>query len=684
VRTRAFTIALLLWIPAGLALAASITVTGTNGTPGSAGADSATAAGDGGPGGAGADATAVADSPDASNDAHAFSGTGGPGGTGGNGISGGVPGAGGLGGTGGNANATAVTTLVTGAADAFAQAGGGLGGAGGAGGTSSAHPPGAAGPAGASGMVEAHSSATSGDSATANSDATQGAQDTLATAQAHAGSGDAVAGAAGYGGNQFGASNLGTTPGNGTADADAFSHSGNALAAATGIGGAGHDVSHRGGSGTAQAHAVSDTGDATATTNSHAGDAFPRLFGLRPSDPVAPGGPGADASAIEAVSGSAAGLLTLTQATFATDSQQFTGGGGGNATSVLHASNPGGGRLLAQVSSRAGFGGGDANALVVATVGNASRVEANANAMAGGDGPSACFAGSCEVIYGAGGDGNASATAIGQGEALASSAASGINAPTLHVDAAAETVGAVQRTSATLDRTGPLDLRQDFARIPPKSLSAIAGVATSAALPGAVGNGAEARMFGAPSATDLATWTSGNPNAQAALATGQALALGSVSAATTSFLAPSASFQFTGGLELDLTRTAVAPGRHLELAFLDPTAAAASFDALHLTLTRDGSAILFERQYTTSASAVTDLDDHVFDLGELAGAGDVTHLVLSFSGELPTEGDTPLVTSSVFSFTYAVLAPEPGVTGLALLGAAAGLAFRRRAARPPA
>ncbi|HXX49525.1 MAG TPA: MYXO-CTERM sorting domain-containing protein, partial [Myxococcota bacterium] len=137
----------------------------------------------------------------------------------------------------------------------------------------------------------------------------------------------------------------------------------------------------------------------------------------------------------------------------------------------------------------------------------------------------------------------------------------------------------------------------------------------------------------------------------------------------------------SGALEVDLTSSAIDPTAHVALAFLDPFASGLGFDALHLSLSRAGS-VLFDRSYTSPASALADLDDHVFYLGLEAASGSaaVTPLVLSFSFELPPGSD-----ATAFGFDVAMLtAPEPAPVLLALAALALAVVSRRRAAFRPA
>src|SRR5262249_51079435 len=138
----------------------------------------------------------------------------------------------------------------------------------------------------------------------------------------------------------------------GTANAQASAHSdaGDANATAEATGGQTYNTGYHGGTAAASAAAISTARDATATARIPGGAAAPQSQGGRISDPLMPGGPGTDATLLDAVSGSSGGRLTLVQETTGSNSQTF-GGGGGNATSTLHAQNPGLGELIAQVKA---------------------------------------------------------------------------------------------------------------------------------------------------------------------------------------------------------------------------------------------------------------------------------------------------------------------------------------------
>ena len=182
-------------------------------------------------------------------------------------------------------------------------------------------------------------------------------------------------------------------------------------------------------------------------------------------------------------------------------------------------------------------------------------------------------------------------------------------------------------------------------------------------------------MFGAPLAGDVALWTDGNPNAQAALVGGQALGLGSLQAG-----GGAVALHYAGSLALDLTNADFAGSQHLGLAFLDPTSSG-GLSLLELTLTRGGET-LFTRSFASDAEALAGLDDAVFDLGPLlAAGGDVTDVVLSFALDLPLGGP-----AGSFGMDFALLAtaaPEPAVALLIGLAAITSLALRTRASHSP-
>jgi len=289
------------------------------------------------------------------------------------------------------------------------------------------------------------------------------------------------------------------------------------------------------------------------------------------------------------------------------------------------------------------------------------------------------------VYYGLGGQASADAAAQGLGEVVARSAASGQNLPSLHAGSTSQSAGPIAGVHTALDATADAMAALDYGfGFPPGYAAQLAGsVATTAALRSAAPlasapalHTGEAHVFGAPSAADVAAWTAGNPNSSAAIAKGSPLGLGSVVGGGNTLNV----IQYSGALEVDLTSSAIDPTAHVALAFLDPTVGGSGFDALHLTLSRAGE-VLFDRSYTSPASALAELDDHVFYLGleTTPGAAATTPLVLSFSFELPSGSD-----ATAFGFDVAMLtAPEPAPALLALAAFVLFGVSRRRATFRP-
>jgi hypothetical protein len=599
--------------------------------------------------------------------ADATAGNGGAGGFAGAGLDAfGSPGAGGAGGT---AIADGSATAQNGAASATATARGGPGAAGGLRAASNTPFPN-------------YTGAVAGLPGSAT-----------ATAEAVAAHGDADAQARAFGGksNQFAhgqppgsvsiADSLHTDGAPASAQASAQSDSGNATATAEATGGqAGRadSLQARGGPAAAQAHAVSVSGDATAITRIQSGAASPTYQGPLLSSPTDPGGPGADALSLDAVSGSAGGRLTLIQEVTASGSNSPTLGSGGNADSELHATNPAGGQLHAEVTATGGFGAGDARAIVVATGATRARVEASAHAVNGASGtPVSCGVVQCGLIYGPGGDSDARATAIGHGVVAATANARGINAPAQHAESEVVTIGAISGAhSAVAVSSNGFSPGGIYFPIPDitRSATASAAIGDTAAAPGSSAPAArtgETHIFGAPSAADVASWTAGNPNAIEALTDGHALALGSISTGGGADIA----LQYSGDLAVDLAASEFGPSEHLALVLLDP-AAIGGIDGLHLALTRQGETV-FERSFSDAGSALAGLDDAVFHLGQLVGPGeDLTELVLSFNVSLPMSA-----AYGSFSLDFALLSspvPEPSTLLLALASTLACVAARAR------
>ena len=667
--------------------------------------------GSGGAGGAGGDANASAANaaptlPEGMTQASATGGQGGAGGLGGNSSLYGADSSG----QGGKGGAAVADSLATGNVFATSQASatGGTGGNGGdAADLSFYTQSNAAGSGGDAGDAHAHASASSASSlASATASATGGnggsggenapftqlalpilaaggrGGDATALADANALSGDATAHAIALGGS--GGTGAATS---GSASAAAQSITGSATATAEATGGAATTETGSGGVASPTATATSEKGNATATAIARTGAAIPAHFdGSLVSSNLVGGSPGTDATLVDAVSGSASGRLTLTQQAIASDTGELYGEGG-SAHSQLHASNPGGGELVASTTSSGGAGAGSADALVSATVSNSARVQAFATATAGAVAMPYYFETTqYGVDYLVGGTASATATAQGLGLVEAHSTASGTNSPGLHAATAALSVGPIAGARTSLDAAANAQSALDYgftfppgyAQELPGSVSAATELhAADAPLTSApVLHTGEANLFGAPNPGDVGTWALGHPNVTAGLEAGAALGLGSVAGAGNSLNV----ITYSGQLELDLTNSALDPQTRLGLAFLDSASTGLGFDALHLTLSRSGT-VLFDRSYTTPAAALADLDDHVFRVGLALTPGDATTpVVLAFSFELPSGSD-----ATAFGFNFAMLiVHEPEAAGLVLgsLALVFGFSRRRAACRP--
>jgi hypothetical protein len=436
-----------------------------------------------------------------------------------------------------------------------------------------------------------------------------------------------------------------------------------------------------GGDATASASAVSDTGPATAEVLETGGSG---AFGGGTIQIVLPAGAGRASLATDAVSGATAGLLTLRQTARGGDGGDgLKPGPGGAAESDLHATNPGGGALLAEsiaIGGSAGSAGDDRGnpttylpdgAAALATVVATDQVGASVSALAsaqGGTAGSSLFFG----YHGLGGSATANALAIGLGEVTAAATALAPHGGATHATSEAQRSGPI--AAARVDASLPVgDVARAYA--PRRDLEARAGIATGAPSAAILADSAAATWTAAPNAGDAASWLSGNPNAAASGM--DVLALGSLANRI-----QTGNPNLSGTLELDLTTADFAPGTRLALALLDPSAVGLGLSFLHLSFSNDG-AVSFETSFADTGSALAGLDDVVVDVGTLAATSDsLRRLVLSFELDL---GDAGFGQEAGFAFDFALLAsaapaPEPG--SLSLLGVAgAALLFAVRKAR---
>jgi len=691
------------------ARAASVSQTGSNGGPGLPGAYPAVDE----TGGAG-ESILVSVTPPLPDLVHSATAVGGNGGRGGDGTladaalgpyyDGIFSGYGGNGGAGGIANALAVTNAVSGDTSATSSATGGNGGAGGN--LAGPYASNGAGGAGANGTATSNAATLVGAAmagATANGGnggipgliypyyadpleaplpgAGGGAGSASASATASATT-SATASAKAVGGVGGSGSNSSPTEDGGTAEAHAMattSGSGDATANADAEagGGSGFAGGSHGGTALATASAVSAGGNASASARQAAGyGAGGRLGGPRVSDGVIPGLPGTSSSMTDAVSGYAAGRLSLVQQAIAGDGSASANGGDGQ--SVLHATNPGGGELFAEVVAQSGSTaqgvysggiplessgrGGATDAEVFATVSNAKRVEAHAVAQNG--------AGFVDFYYGGStGSGNATAhaSAQGLGEVIARADA---NAPaSQHTLSQADALSAGPVTGAHAVTTvagypPPPDVPPPYG---PYIYSPVPRtVHTEATLRSSAGPGPpappaqgtrQASLFAVPNAVDVGAWTAGHPNTEAALTRGgaQALALG----AFATDAEPVDDIHTQSAFELDLDGASFGANTKLGVAFLDSSALANSVDVLHLQMSIDGRGA-FDTQFTDTATTLASLDDSVIDLGTLGIVAPLHKLVLTFDLDVP-EVDA----ETAFNTSFAIFASTPEPTMLA-------------------
>jgi hypothetical protein len=437
------------------------------------------------------------------------------------------------------------------------------------------------------------------------------------------------------------------------------------------------------GSGQATARAVSLLGNATASALQTGGAASPSSEGIRADSYPVNGGTGGNSVMTDQVSGAAGSRLTLDQEVFGGIGS--SNGSGGNATSVLHAVNPLGGELVARTNAQGGNGmgdggagiagdsaggGGSASSSVTATDSSGKYVEADA--IAHGGQPGYAYYG-----YSRGGSASANATAQGLGPVLAQADTQAAVGGQGSAISAALASGSIAGAHAALAGSG----QQNFYTFAPaETLHAQASVGLGAGTSGAVLPQTEAKqafLAAAPTASDVASWTAGHPNAQAALADHEAVALGSLGFDTLNDTQP-----ITGSLEVDLASSTYGGPSKIALAFLDPLASGMSFELLHLRFSIDGTSV-FDQSFSDAPTAVAGLADQVVDLGTLGPSAKATRaLVLSFEFDGPAATTSPyyLPNEGAFALDLALLAhaavPEP--SALALLAIAAAALSRAR------
>jgi hypothetical protein len=458
------------------------------------------------------------------------------------------------------------------------------------------------------------------------------------------------------------------------AHASAVTHGpGNALASATAFpAGAGVGTPSLAGKAQARAEAISEQGDATARVVEGSGGGQPPqiLYPGRVDEFPYGGGPSDSEELVDAVHGSAAGTLTLSQ-----EAQGgFGGTSGGGAHSVLHAQNPAGGAIVGEAIARGGSGAyfeypnqwssspGNANADVTALDTQGSRARAHALAVAGqGE--------SLWSLYYGGAIAHASAEGLGEVEARAEADGGATGTDAL---AAARGTGPVVGGHSEVMTTLPTASNGYSNYLPTGAWAGVHDSAplgiTRAANLSLTQLGPQVAAFAAPLASDVAAWSAGSSHAQEALQGKTVLGLGSVAHPMSS----SSNAGISGSLVLDLDAASFADGTDLQLAFLHSYFTGDSLDMLHLRFSIDGRQV-FEESATGAAAAAAALEDTVVDLGALGSAsGALRELELDFDlGALPN-------VSGQFSFDFAVATPEPSALGLLSIATLTAAAARRR------
>src|SRR5262249_44018843 len=148
-------------------------------------------------------------------------------------------------------------------------------------------------------------------------------------------------------------------------------------------------------------------------------------------------------------------------------------------------------------------------------------------------------------------------------------------------------------------------------------------------------DGANARLFAAPSAFISDGALAGNPNALAAASGREVLALGSLDARTSSATSLSGygpdTISVHGTLSLDFANRSTVESR-IAVAFLDPTAVGASADQLVLSMELNSTPV-FYASFASADEILAGLDDVVVELGRLS-PGSGAHLEVSITMNL--------------------------------------------------
>ena len=400
----------------------------------------------------------------------------------------------------------------------------------------------------------------------------------------------------------------------------------------------------------------------------------------------ADGGNGADELVIDAISGTSIGpTLDIGQSLSggnAGSSDTGIPGRAGNAVSILHAINPGGGALDATVFDRGGAGGnsgmglptpgGDAVAITIATGSKALTVFANSiggdgglstnssgNAAQGGNATALATAfattkASGNVRVGAlatGGvgavNGSAFARALGtgssseQGAVFAIATSGGGNVSSVQATTNASLPG-----TPTGAATSVTESRAAFGQAAPSSNLA---------------SGLQAASFAiaAPRSSDLASFEAGNPTVTSMIGTGpDVFGLMTLGASYSQHgSGASATYESIAAFTLNIT----SPGpQTLKLGLLNPVITGNGFDSLQLTIMKGGSVMEMDN-FTNADKASAFFTDHVLTFSgiDLSNAATLTFTLDLTASEIGDGFRTDLVAA----------VPEPGINILICVGA---------------
>ena len=417
----------------------------------------------------------------------------------------------------------------------------------------------------------------------------------------------------------------------------------------------------------------------------------------------------------DAVSGSTRGKLRLTQRSVGSQgSAPVAGAGsdagkGGDASSLVRASNAGGGALELTSVAEGGAGkslfgsagdavraasGGDAAATAEGEDANGSAVSVSAKATGGRGGN-----GIGGVPGGTGGAASATARARGVGRAEAGALAvagdTGVG-ELAHAVARAEACGASgaavsEARTPVYGGSRALPPGEGGLLLPMRMIATVEaeGVARSASeisfatgpLPVFRDADLEARAFAiaAPDAATIAAALEGDPRVSAGLdREGHARALALMTLEAGGSPGPTGARVQRARAEIpDIYRQGLPDTRNFAIGLLDPSADGAGFDALRFHI-GFGNTSLFERSFDSQALALSFFDDHLIDLGPLAQVALPPGQTATLSFEIELENAAP-GSGFLTSFLFAEATPVPEAGSAALLGA--GLAVLGRARR---